>query len=129
MGKWAVKGMDIMTILLLLAGGIVLPLAGWLIGIVKLWKSDTWRFRDKLIGTLVVPGGLMAPVAVAGTGNTSLVTCSEHGGPGIVTAMTCTGGGNTTTELTLAVTLAAGALLSAAWLYLMARRIPRAGKV
>jgi hypothetical protein len=35
----------------------LLPLV-WVVGVVLLWRSRAWTLRDKLIGTLVVPGGL-----------------------------------------------------------------------
>lgn len=35
----------------------LLPLV-WVVGVVLLWRSRAWTRRDKLIGTLVVPGGL-----------------------------------------------------------------------
>lgn len=49
------------AIALLLVGGIVLPVVGWIIGVVMLWVSRVWTQREKLIGTLVVPGGLALP--------------------------------------------------------------------
>jgi hypothetical protein len=42
---------------LLLVGGYAF-LGGWVVGVCLLWFSATWRLRDKLLGTLVVPGGL-----------------------------------------------------------------------
>ena len=45
------------AIILLLLGGFVF-LVGWLAGVVLLWSSSLWTRRDKLIGTLVIPGGL-----------------------------------------------------------------------
>lgn len=54
--------LDVFTPILLLVGGLLLPFVGWLIGIVLLWASHAWTLRDKLIGTLVLPGGLMLPV-------------------------------------------------------------------
>ena len=48
---------------------------GWLIGVVLLWVSDAWDSRDKLIGTLVVPGGLLLPLALLTIG-TSAGGCS-----------------------------------------------------
>jgi hypothetical protein len=50
------------TIILLLAGGVAIPVIGWLAGVVLLWISRTWTLRDKLWGTLVVPGGLLPAV-------------------------------------------------------------------
>jgi hypothetical protein len=35
---------------------------GWLVGVVLLWTSDRWTTREKLLGTLVWPGGVLAPV-------------------------------------------------------------------
>lgn len=51
-----------LTPIVLLVGGVLLPFLGWLVGIVLLWASHAWTLRDKLIGTLVIPGGLMVPV-------------------------------------------------------------------
>ena len=42
---------------LMLTAGSVLPVVGWLVGVVLLWTSRRWRVREKLLGTLVVPGG------------------------------------------------------------------------
>jgi hypothetical protein len=50
--------MEIGALILLLIGAIVLPLFGWLIGVVLLWVSNAWNLRDKVIGTLFWPGGL-----------------------------------------------------------------------
>ncbi len=52
-----VAGRDLAAILFLLLGGFVF-LGGWLVGVALLWSSPTWNVRDKLIGSLVVPGGL-----------------------------------------------------------------------
>ena len=40
------------AITLLLAGGVVIPVAGWFVGALFLWVSRAWTLRDKLIGTL-----------------------------------------------------------------------------
>ncbi len=42
---------------LLLLGALIFGV-GWLVGVVLLWASPTWRTRDKLLGTFVFPGGL-----------------------------------------------------------------------
>jgi HAAS len=49
--------METWAIILLLLGGFVF-LVGWLAGVVLLWSSNLWTRRDKIIGTLVIPGGL-----------------------------------------------------------------------
>jgi hypothetical protein len=64
-----------LTILLLALGSILVPVLGWIAGIVFLWMSDVWRLRDKVVGTLVWPGGLgwiyflafLAPVSMSAT--------------------------------------------------------------
>lgn len=55
--------METWAIILLLLGGFVF-LAGWLAGLVLLWSSSLWTRRDKLIGTLVIPGGLATGIVV-----------------------------------------------------------------
>lgn len=71
------RGQDKVTIALLLIGGFACGV-GWVVGVVMLWLSDRWTTRDKLVGTFVLPGGLLA-VAVAGstvgTTTTSTETC------------------------------------------------------
>ena len=52
------KWIDVGAIVLLLAGGLIVPLVGWLIGVALLWRSNAWNVRDKVIGTVFVPGGL-----------------------------------------------------------------------
>jgi hypothetical protein len=48
---------EVSAIVLLLLGGFV-AFFGWIVGVILLWISERWTLRDKLIGTLVVPGGL-----------------------------------------------------------------------
>lgn len=76
-------GRVVLTIGLLLFGGLAVPVVGWVAGSVLLWTSAEWRRRDKIIGTLVVPGGLgslllpgvrHAPIAVAAAVLGSLFT-------------------------------------------------------
>ena len=49
--------METWAIILLLLGGFLWGI-GWIAGVVLLWSSNLWTTRDKLIGTLLVPGGL-----------------------------------------------------------------------
>jgi hypothetical protein len=37
---------------------------GWLVGLVLLWSSRLWTTREKLIGTLIVPGGIATALLV-----------------------------------------------------------------
>jgi hypothetical protein len=50
----------------------------WPIGVILLWMSPAWRVRDKLIGTLLPPGGYM------GIGIFGLVAATQRGGGCVV---------------------------------------------
>ena len=63
---------DPAAIILLLIGGFTI--IGWFVGVVLLWISDTWNARAKIIGTLVVPGGLAGALGVG------LMASSAQGG-------------------------------------------------
>jgi uncharacterized membrane protein len=51
------------AIILLPLGGFVFGI-GWLAGVVLLWSSRAWTTRDKIIATLIVPGGIAAILPV-----------------------------------------------------------------
>lgn len=53
---------EIAAVLFLLGGAFVVPGVGWLVGVVLLWSSPSWTRGQKWLGTLVVPGGLAAPL-------------------------------------------------------------------
>jgi hypothetical protein len=55
--EWAV-------VILLPLGGFAFGV-GWLIGLVLLWSSRLWTTRDKLLGTLIVPGGIATALLIA----------------------------------------------------------------
>lgn len=82
-------GVEAAAIALLLFGGFVF-LIGWIAGLILLWISPRWRWPDKLLGTLVWPGGYVAVLLVAALPvSTSAESCT--GGAGRPTV--CTGGG------------------------------------
>jgi hypothetical protein len=56
---------EVWAVILLLLGGF-LWFAGWIVGLALLWTSDRWNVRDKLIGTLLLPGGLLGGAFIAG---------------------------------------------------------------
>ncbi len=68
---------EIITVILLLVGGIVVPVIGWVVGVVLLWSSPRWQTRDKLLGTLVWPGGLAAPFVLVALGGLFAATSSS----------------------------------------------------
>jgi hypothetical protein len=52
------RWMEFAAVLLVLVGAVLWRPA-WLIGVVFLWASPRWRWPDKLIATVVWPGGLL----------------------------------------------------------------------
>lgn len=124
------------AVILLPLGGFVFGI-GWLVGLILLWSSRLWTTRDKLIGTLIVPGGLaIAPfvLLVLGSSTTS-GSCSGYGTPvNPVTgqaighgSLHCTGSGGPSTatnvfHIALAVILILGPIASAIYLAHRARR-------
>ena len=91
-------GLEITAVALLLVGGLLGLAVGnigfgagmlgaitiWLVGAVMLWASPRWRLPDKLLGSLVWPGGLALPFLLA---SRPAQVCSGSG-----TVTTCTGG-------------------------------------
>lgn len=66
------RAVDVITLLLLVVGTAVLwPLIGpvalltWPIGVVLLWISRSFTFGEKVLATLVWPGGILLPAALA----------------------------------------------------------------
>ncbi|MES2092999.1 MAG: hypothetical protein V4531_04185 [Actinomycetota bacterium] len=45
----------VVTTMLLEFGGLVVPLAGWVAGIMLLWASSLWTRREKIVATIVPP--------------------------------------------------------------------------
>ncbi len=97
------------AVILLPLGGFAFGI-GWLVGLILLWSSRLWTTRDKLIGTLVVPGGLATALFVlvlVGTSETnactgfaapvnpstgaaigrSMIHCTGSSGPGVATTV------------------------------------------
>jgi uncharacterized membrane protein len=134
-------GWDKAVIAILLVGGLILPVLGWLIGVVMLWVSSSWRVKDKVIGTLLVPGGLLLPLAlllVGVTGAASTTSCSQSptivatpaaGGSAVVESTAgpvhCTGGTPIAVTVLFALVLVfsvVGPFVGASWLSRHARR-------
>ncbi|MBK4346307.1 HAAS signaling domain-containing protein [Lacisediminihabitans changchengi] len=46
---------SILTVLLIMFGGIVFPIIGWAVGIVMMWASTLWSRSQKLVTTIVPP--------------------------------------------------------------------------
>jgi hypothetical protein len=70
------------AVILLPLGGFAFGI-GWLVGLILLWSSRLWTTRDKLIGTLIVPGGLATTLAILLilSGSTTTNSCSGFAPP------------------------------------------------
>jgi len=122
-------GLEITAVVLLLVGGLlglavgnlgfgaglVGAIAVWLTGAVMLWASPRWRLSDKILGSLVWPGGLALPFLLA---SQPAQVCSS--GSGATTS--CTGWALPLwLGIPLAVVLVAAPLVVAIWLVHRAR--------
>lgn len=65
----------------------------WPVGVILLWLSPAWNVRDKLIGTLVPPGGYLFVVLLPALLLTPAYTCSGGSVNGVDLPETCTGVG------------------------------------
>jgi hypothetical protein len=65
----------------LLLFGFIAAGVGWVVGVILLWRSRAWTTRDKLIGTLVLPGGLFltVPLLFLALGRSRKVMCINYG--------------------------------------------------
>jgi hypothetical protein len=65
---------------------------GWLVGVALLWISSAWTARQKLLGTLVVPGGLALPVSLLLIATSSESSCYQQPIPGARDHPICSSG-------------------------------------
>ncbi len=97
-GRGSGTGLEIAAVVLLTAGSLV-PLLGWMVGIVLVWCSRRWRLSEKLLATLVFPGGagLAVQVGLFGLWGDATVTCTSESTSATVGTVTppevCTGAG------------------------------------
>jgi uncharacterized membrane protein len=97
---------EIFAVILLAIGGFVFVI-GWVVGAVLLWTSDRFTRADKIIGTVLVPGGFATGflALVIGVGApVSAQTCYSTSSPAVnggTVQLTnhCTGGVSTTTSI------------------------------
>jgi hypothetical protein len=124
--------LEIAAVAVLLLAGIVglvvgIPgiVVGWGTGVVLLWVSPRWRWPDKLLGTLVWPGGLATPLLLLSlpASSTACVGSSD-------TATRCTGGSGLPPWLTVLVivVVVAAPILVGIRLLLRARRVQGPGE-
>lgn len=125
--RQGVGAQQIAAVVLLLVGGVFAGI-GWIVGAVLLWSSQAWTTREKIVGTLLVPGGLATALylglAVGGEECGGLVTYSSNGVRHAVSRCT---GSTTTLDHVLAIALSAFLLIApiAAAIFLLIRARPR----
>jgi len=112
---------DWSAVILLLFGGL-LAMVGWFVGVVLLWRSHVWSAREKVIGTLLVPGGLATTVLLALILADNGRDCVTSGSPHHATVTRCTGGTSTLHDVLVTALLVAVALTSVATAAFLARR-------
>lgn len=86
-------GLETVAILLMTVGSVVVGI-GWLAGVVLMWSSARWTTREKVVGTVLLPGGFgvlllagLAPVSACSSGGSARV-----GDPVEHITTTCSGG-------------------------------------
>jgi uncharacterized membrane protein len=116
--------LEVAALILLLIGGLVLPAVGWLVGVLLLWISSAWTARQKLLGTLVVPGGLALPVSLLVFATSSETTCYQQPLSGVRDQMLCSRGGSSG-QVVGAIVVALLGVASIATVAYLARRMGR----
>ena len=127
-GGW----LEYLALFALLLGGFVF-VVGWFVGLVLLWLSEAWTTAEKLVGTLLVPGGLL-PAFLIGLGGLggSTETCVSEVDPatGAQLEVVCTGGISLAARIfwiALSVICVVGPFFTTAFLATRMRRPAAAG--
>jgi hypothetical protein len=71
---------EIFALLLLVTGGVPIPIIGWFVGLGLLIWSPLWTTRQKWLGALVWPGGWFGLVLLATIPSSSGTTLCESSG-------------------------------------------------
>lgn len=83
-------GLEIGAVVMLTAGSLI-PVIGWLVGVVLLWSSGVWRRSEKILGTLVFPGGPGVALLLVSLPTQSCSETTVSGGQVSTSAAVCTG--------------------------------------
>lgn len=84
---------ELAAVLLLTLGSVVIPLIGWAAGVILLWLSRWWTPKEKVLGTLVWPGGYLGLLFVMSVPAQSCFSSSTTDSNGVttITAENCEG--------------------------------------
>jgi uncharacterized membrane protein len=117
---------EVGALVLLLIGGLAIPIFGWVIGVVLLWVSNAWNIRDKIIGTVFWPGGLALPLLLF-LASTDLTSSSCSIDPATGQEFDCsTSSGASSLGIVLAIVVLATPVVTTAYLAYRLRRRPAA---
>jgi hypothetical protein len=70
---------DVVTVVLLMVGGLFPPVIGWVVGVGMLWAGPRWSVRDEALGTLVWPLGPGGILVFAGALSFTVQSTSSLG--------------------------------------------------
>lgn len=62
----------------LVIGGVIIPFVGWIAGVIGLWVSPLWRRWPKIVGTFVLPGGLLPAAYLLIVHSGKVVACDTY---------------------------------------------------
>jgi len=116
---------EIVGLVFLAVGGLVIPVLGWVVGLVLLWTSRVWTRGDKLLGTLLIPGGLGSLPWLwlpATTKNTANEICAARLDATVAT-QACSDGSAAGADVVALTLLAAAVAGSVVTLIVLARRV------
>lgn len=118
---------EVLALVLLPVGGVIVPVVGWVVGVILLWVSDVWTTRDKILGTLIVPGGLAFPVYALFAVGYSRECSGSFDANGHLISQHCTGGPSTWDRIGLPILVVAMVIGTLAMTVYLARRtrVPR----
>jgi hypothetical protein len=110
------------TAIFLLLFGFIAAGVGWVVGVILLWRSRAWTTRDKLIGTLFLPGGLFLTVVLLllALGKPRKEMCIRYGTSAAHCTLGPSGGPSTLVSIAL-ILLALTPIATAAYLARRAR--------
>jgi hypothetical protein len=79
------KRVDALGLVLLVVGGLLVPLLGWVPGLIIVWTSPRWTTAQKVTGSLVFPVGMLSsPLWFHAWARTCVNEgCATGGGPSL----------------------------------------------
>lgn len=113
--------------LVLLSVGMVVPVLGWLAGVILLWISEVWNTREKVLGTVFAPAGwlLLGWLALETLGGHSGACFGTTDEQGRTISQNCSGNATSFSDVFWPTLLIAGVVASVATMIYLAVRLRR----